>query len=247
MPENKTDKMCPVQSFHKYISHLNPNSDYMWQYPLEKINPEHPDVWYSRKHVGKNPLATFMSDLSRDAKLSKIYTNHCIRATGITILTDAKFSNADIMSVSGHKSVQSLSVYQKMDEKKKIEMGEALTKSMKKQEQQAAIAAPPKQLAIEGIANKSDQIMRIESEYAVTPKQNVSTAIVPFEAEFEQEGDIPDIDLLKAICDMEDMDTMKNSTVKTTVANTSNVFNQIPQSLFAHCKIGTVNLNLVQK
>ena len=55
IPENKTDPLCPVQSFHTYIEHLNLDSDYMWQYPLEKINPEQPNVWYSKKHLGRTP------------------------------------------------------------------------------------------------------------------------------------------------------------------------------------------------
>ena len=111
MPENKTDQMCPIKSFCTYIEHLNPESDYMWQYALEKINPEFPNIWYSKKHFGKNPLSTFMSDLRRKTGLSHIYTNHAIRSTGITILTNAQFSNANIMSVSSHKSVQNLRVY----------------------------------------------------------------------------------------------------------------------------------------
>ena len=69
MPENKTDPLCPVESFCTYIEHLHPENDYMWQSPLEKINPAMPNIWYSRKHIGKNPLSTFMSDLSRQLKL----------------------------------------------------------------------------------------------------------------------------------------------------------------------------------
>ena len=69
MPENKTDPMCPVLTFKTYIEHLHPDNEYMWQAPLDKINPNFPDIWYSRKkHIRKNPLSTFMSDLSHDAK-----------------------------------------------------------------------------------------------------------------------------------------------------------------------------------
>ena len=201
MPENKTDPMCPVQSFCDYISHLNPESEYMWQYPLEKIYPDKPEIWYSKKHLGKNPLAVFMSELSREAQLSKIYTNHCIRATGITVLTDAKFSNADIMLVSGHKSVQSLSVYQKTDEKKKIQMGQALGKSMKKQDSTPAIAPPKEKLAIEPGPSKFQ--VALQSKTAVMPKDNAPPAIIPFIPNFQEDEDLADLDLLSAICDIE--------------------------------------------
>ena len=64
LPENKMVRMCPVQSFRKYMELLNPASKFMWQYPLDRIDPNNPNVWYSKKHVGKNPLAIFMSELS---------------------------------------------------------------------------------------------------------------------------------------------------------------------------------------
>ena len=126
MPENPTDPMCLVKSFKKYLSHLHPENKFMWQQPLEKINEQFPEVWYSRKNVGKNPLAFFMSDFSQDCKLSQIYTNHSIRVTCYTVLTWCKFLNAKIMAISGHKSVQSLAIYQKAKDKNKIKMGKAL-------------------------------------------------------------------------------------------------------------------------
>ena len=135
MPENKTDEMCPVKSFRTYIEHLNPQNKYMWQYPLDVIDPAHPNVWYGKQHIGKNPLASFMSDVSKQCKLSQIYTNHSIRVTGCTVLTRCEFSSSEIMSVSGHKSVQSLAIYQKTKHSQKVEMGKALFHSMKEPEE----------------------------------------------------------------------------------------------------------------
>ena len=61
MPENKTDEFCPVASFKTYIEHLNSDNEYMWQYALENIDPAKPNIWFSKKHFGKNPLSPFMS------------------------------------------------------------------------------------------------------------------------------------------------------------------------------------------
>ena len=231
MPENKTDRMCPLKSFRTYIEHLNPESEYMWQYTLDKINLEFPDIWYSKKHFGKNPLSTFMSDLSKETELSRIYTNHSIRSTGITVLTNAKFSNADIMSVSGHKSVQSLIVFQKTDIKKRMEMGKALSGSMVKDSPVKSIEAPPKKLGLPS-APSTLQLAVQQSESAIMPKENVMGSIIPFEANFEENDDIPDFDLLNAICDIEEKSNQKelNAVTPTTsaVTSTSNVFNQIP-------------------
>ena len=87
-------------------------------------------VWYGKQKIGKNPLSKFMTDISEKCNLSQIYTNHCIRVTGISILTRIRFSASEIMSVSGHKSVQSLAIYQKTDNKKKREMGDVLAQAM---------------------------------------------------------------------------------------------------------------------
>ena len=116
MPENPNDPLCPVKSYVKYHGHLNPENNFLWQLPLKNVNMEHDSVWYSRAHIGKNPLAKFMSNVSKYCGLSKIYTNHCIRVTGASILTRMQFSASEIMSVTGHKLVQSLAIYQKTDQ-----------------------------------------------------------------------------------------------------------------------------------
>ena len=71
-----------------------------------------------------------MTDVSKNCELSKIYTNHCIRVTGASILTRLQFSASEIMLVTGHKSVQSLAIYQKTDTRRKEEMGEVLGQAM---------------------------------------------------------------------------------------------------------------------
>jgi hypothetical protein len=71
-----------------------------------------------------------MPRLSEGAKLSQIYTNHSIRATGATILTKSMFNPSQLMAVTGHKSVQSLTVHQRTDIEEKIAMGHAMGKSL---------------------------------------------------------------------------------------------------------------------
>ena len=50
-----------------------------------------------------------MKILSKAANLSKIYTNHSVRATAITLWSDAGLSNRHIMSLSGHRNENSSS------------------------------------------------------------------------------------------------------------------------------------------
>jgi len=52
-----------------------------------------------------------MKIISVGAELSQIYTNHSVRASAITLLSDANVPDRHIMFVSGHSSEQSLAHY----------------------------------------------------------------------------------------------------------------------------------------
>ncbi|KAK7108296.1 hypothetical protein V1264_016053 [Littorina saxatilis] len=106
------DEFCPVQSFERYIHFLHPNCNRLFQYPKASfLNDD--TCWYQNKPIGLHCLRNFMPTLSRLCQLSDNYTNYCIRATGATILAENSFGVADIMSVTGHKSVSSLAIYQR--------------------------------------------------------------------------------------------------------------------------------------
>lgn len=122
MPEIKGDKMCPVRSFEMYLSLLNLRCNSLWQRPVARCNAD--GECYCHEQVGHNPLSTFMSTLSKQCKLSQKYTNHDIWVTGCTILFRCNFSNKEIMAITGHKSVNSLAIYQKVSFEQKIRMGQ---------------------------------------------------------------------------------------------------------------------------
>ena len=52
-----------------------------------------------------------MKSISEEVKLSKMYTNQSVRATAITLWSNAGVQNCYIMAISGHRSVQSLLHY----------------------------------------------------------------------------------------------------------------------------------------
>ena len=58
-----------------------------------------------------NKLGDLMKILHKAANLSKIYINHSVRATAITLWSDAGLSNRHIMSLSGHRKENSLRSY----------------------------------------------------------------------------------------------------------------------------------------
>ena len=211
----------------------------MWQTPLEKVDFKSAQVWYRKQHVGKNPLRTFMSDLSEKCGLSQKYTNHSIRVTGCTVLTHCNFSASEIMSVSGHKSVQSLAIYiKKTQHKQKELMGNALFQSMTKPENEIQIQPAPVKPAL-----TAPPQMAVQSEKALVPvmpiQNNVTAELVPFEADFNDDG-LSDIDLLSALCGVE------NTNVTVTNSNTV-VTNTMPRAMFANCQIGTINFTINKK
>ena len=68
-------------------------------------------MWFENRCLGVNKLGDMMKILSKAANLSKIYTNHSVRATAITLWSDAGLSNRHIMSLSGHRNENSLRSY----------------------------------------------------------------------------------------------------------------------------------------
>ena len=90
MYETSTDQ-CPVRSFMKYRSKLNPECETLFQTPKSAILSDVDSPWYKKMPVGKHTLGNFMSLISNQAQLSRPYTNHCIRATCISILHSRGF------------------------------------------------------------------------------------------------------------------------------------------------------------
>lgn len=246
MMENKTDPLCPIVSYKKYMQHLNPCNDYLWQTPLQKVDELSAKVWYSKAHMGKNPLSKFMSDLSKNCHLSQIYHNHSIRATGCTI-TGRRFNAKVAINWSGHKSVQSLTMYQKVSHEEKLAVSKSLNESLGRppanalQECENTPALPstsrqehPPQLAIEAPLPENEENIP-ENDTTEDGK-----ALVPLEIDLNDENweEDFDFDLHKIISDVEKEHQQKKS--NNIVQNKS-----VPKSqMFSGCKIGTINLQI---
>jgi integrase len=113
---------CPVEALLLYFSKMPENVESLFPLPI-KIDTKK-KIWYSEKRqLGKDALGKMMKNISESAKTSKIYTNHCVRVTVVSELAEKGFSSMEIASVTGHKSVESVSRYvrkQRDSEKHKI-------------------------------------------------------------------------------------------------------------------------------
>ncbi|CAB4044441.1 threonine dehydratase biosynthetic, chloroplastic, partial [Paramuricea clavata] len=128
MPSMVDKKYCPVRSFIMYTVALHPTSEKLWQTPKFNLFPtDGQKVWYGPSNVGHNSLDSFMSKLAKSCGFAqKGYTNHNLRASGVTTLKRNNYNDKQIMSITGHRSSASLAIYQKVASDEKLRMGCAL-------------------------------------------------------------------------------------------------------------------------
>ena len=232
MPEMRGSKYCPVDSFHEYISHLNPNNENLWQSPISKPKTS---VWYADCPVGDHTLSEFMKNVSKKAKLSQIYTNHDIRVTGLSVLGRVNFTDKQIMSVSGHKSTDSLKIYQKVSGNEEFMMGYTLGYALKSPQdipigpvQRNFLETPPQ--TKRAILPKPCDHDLIPKRQKLEPIPQVCAPVTPLQNEAnitENAVAIPeeyDFDLLQLISetDMDEEDFASNALVPVTTTSTAN-------------------------
>ena len=93
-----------------YLQKLNPAYEALFQYPKRAMKSED-EVWYDNKPLGVNKIEAMMREISKLASLSRIFTNHSVRATEITLWSNAQVPSRHIMAISGHRSETSLRNY----------------------------------------------------------------------------------------------------------------------------------------
>ena len=100
------------KAFKFYMAKLNPQCDAFFQYPRKNSKWKYGDeVWFDARSIGAKKLDGVMESISEEAKLSKMYTNHSVRATTLTLWSNAGVQNRHIMAISGHRSEQGLLHY----------------------------------------------------------------------------------------------------------------------------------------
>ena len=98
-------------ALHLYLEKLNRKCSAFFQYPKRSWKRPPEAVWFENRCLGLNKLGDMMKILSKAANQSKIYTNHSVRATAITLWSDVGLSNRHILSLSGHRNENSLRSY----------------------------------------------------------------------------------------------------------------------------------------
>ena len=197
----------------------------------------------------------------------KGYTNHSLRVSGITNLTHNNFSNKQIMSISGHKSVESLAIYQKVNANEKLKMGLTLGYSLLHQPQEQQIIAPAQVLPLQEKQNvmlalpppeineppQKKAKMMYEPESPL-PQEDTMLLAIPLNADpFDDDFDMSDQELMKIIPETANTMEMTQDKARHLSCNETTVTKQLvqkktsprPQQLFTNYTFtGNVTINI---
>ncbi len=99
--------------------------------PAEKI-PADGKPWFVNQRVGVNTLKNFVPRICTLAGLPKRYTNHSLRATGITRMFTAGVPEKLIAEKSGHRSLKALRFYEHTSDEQEIAAGKVIGEVRKK-------------------------------------------------------------------------------------------------------------------
>ena len=89
--------------------------------PMDTTSP-----WYTAVPIGRNILAEMMKKMSEEAELASKYTNHSLRAYGVTRLFQSNVPDKLIMERSGKRSTEGLRKYQQTDVLQELQVCKAL-------------------------------------------------------------------------------------------------------------------------
>jgi len=92
------------------IERFDPSATSLFNHCVKNASLDE-NIWYSNTSVKQYQFSHFMSDISRNADCSRLYTPHCLRPTDIQGMNDAGYEIRHIMYMSGHKNEGSVRSY----------------------------------------------------------------------------------------------------------------------------------------
>lgn len=117
-----------VECIEMYLNIINrdqANTNDLFPRPLNKKKSTR---FFSEKQVrGEHYLGSFMKTLSSKLKLSKVYSNHCIRCTTITKAKENGLTNSEVCIITGHKDQRSIDRYDRPSDERKQLLSSAIS------------------------------------------------------------------------------------------------------------------------
>lgn len=159
-----------------YLQKLNPKCEALFQYPTRSAMLDQ-RVWYDNKPLGSNRLGGMMKEISTLAGLSRVYTNHSVRATAITLWSNAQVPSRHIMAISGHRSEASLQSYNARPSSDQLKAcSNILSSALNGRPQQSSLAN-----VVPSIISSSENPPTAVNDASVLHSQNATQQFVKFQ------------------------------------------------------------------
>ena len=128
-------------------------------------------MWYCNSPVGKSTLENIMKNMSTSAGIAPHLTDHYVRATSVTVLSDHNIEARHIKTVTGHKSDNSIESYcSRASFNQKENMSNILSGFI------SGDSAEPRVLALEGASTSKE--LTGASTPSVAPQDQYANATV---------------------------------------------------------------------
>ena len=112
-PNKENLARCIIWLYKKCIS-LRPSHAMSDVFYLQPLKFPKPNYWYEPRPVGHNPLAQTVKRLCSQISIDGYFTNHLLHRTCATRLYQKDADEQQIMSVTGHRSIDTVRVYKKI-------------------------------------------------------------------------------------------------------------------------------------
>jgi hypothetical protein len=127
---SRSDNRCPVAAYKMYrdnrpVDMCKKDDPF---YLGTTFKPQPGQLWFRRQRLGPDKLSKLMKEMKQVAKLdsSKRFTNTSLRKYLVQTLSDKNYAPTMIQQVTGHRSIQSINSYSKINEKQQEMISNAL-------------------------------------------------------------------------------------------------------------------------
>ena len=128
VPESERDPVAVYKVYaEKRPSEMNDNNAPFYLAVNNCKNPDSSKPWFKKSAVGVNKLNSLMKTMSEKAGLGPNVKNHSGRKTMIQTLTNNDIQATDIIQLSGHKNLQSVTNYSVVSENQQAKMSRTLS------------------------------------------------------------------------------------------------------------------------
>ena len=127
--ESSCIERCHVLLLDKYLSKIPPEAkkkDIFYLKPKSEAPQNVLEPWYTAIPFGKNVLYSMMKTMAAEAQLDRKFTNHSLRAYGVTKLFKENVPEKLIMDRSGHRTIDGVRQYERVSDQQQFEVCRAL-------------------------------------------------------------------------------------------------------------------------